>query len=143
MTKGRDTTAESLSDILELIRVRKHNGLLSVERFLGGHFEEGEIYFQAGQPTHARTGDLAGQEALTYLIRWRQINFNFLVDATQHPPAINTPADLQIRERIPVAVNVPSLMSRSARTSTNGSVRVAPLPLRTSTRFTTPGQFDS
>jgi Domain of unknown function (DUF4388) len=148
MTKGRDNTAESLSDILELIRVRKQNGLLSVERFQGGRFEEGEMYFQAGQPTHARTGELAGQEALTYLLRWRQINFSFSIDAAQLPPVVSTPIDVQVRERVPVAVNASSLMSRSAKTPINGSVRVAPLPpfplpSPALTQVPAPGHFDS
>ena len=64
MIKGRDNAAESLADVLELVRMRRQSGLLSVERMQASRFEEGEIYLQAGQPTYAHTGQLLGQEAL-------------------------------------------------------------------------------
>lgn len=77
MTKGRDNAAESLGDVLELIRLRRQSGLLSVERMQGGHFEEGEIYFQHGQPTYASTGQMNGQEALVWLLSWHPVYFTF------------------------------------------------------------------
>jgi hypothetical protein len=84
MTKGRDNAAESLGDVVELVRIGRHSGLLSVERIQGGRFEEGEIYFQAGQPTYARAGQMAGQEALIWLLSWHQVYFTFL--ANDPPP---------------------------------------------------------
>lgn len=80
MTKGRDNAAESLSDVLELVRIRRQSGSLSIERFQGGRFEEGEIYFQGGQPTYAHTGNMSGQEALTWMLNWHQVFFTFVVD---------------------------------------------------------------
>lgn len=77
MTKGRDNAAESLGDVLELIRIRRQSGLLSVERMQGGHFEEGEIYFQHGQPTYASTGQMNGHEALVWLLSWHPVYFTF------------------------------------------------------------------
>lgn len=87
MTKGRDNAADSLGDVLELIRMRRQSGLLSVERILGGRFEEGDIYFQAGQPVYARFGSLTGAEALTRLLSWRQVYFAFSTDQPQ--PQVN------------------------------------------------------
>jgi hypothetical protein len=52
-------------------------------------FEEGEIYFQAGQTTYARTGQLLGQEALLRMLSWRQVYFTFLADQTH----VNIPSD--------------------------------------------------
>src|SRR5436853_4550778 len=80
MTKGRDNTAESLGDVLELLRLRRQNGMLSVERVQGGRFEEGEIYFQGGQFVYACTGQMVGQEALTWLLGWQRVYFKFVVD---------------------------------------------------------------
>lgn len=87
MTKGRDNAADSLGDVLELIRMRRQSGLLSVERIQGGRFEEGDIYFQAGQPVYARFGSLTGAEALTRLLSWRQVYFAFSTDQPQ--PQVN------------------------------------------------------
>ena len=90
MIKGRDNTAESLADVLELVRMRRQSGLLSVERMLGSHFEEGEIYLQAGQPTYAHTGQLLEQEALLRMLSWRQVYFTF--SGNQSPPPVNIPS---------------------------------------------------
>ena len=83
MTKGRDNLAEALNDVLELVRMRRQTGLLSIERLHEGRYEEGEVYVQFGQPVYAQTGSLTGQEALTKLLGWRQIYFAFLPDAVR------------------------------------------------------------
>ncbi len=80
MAKGRDNAAESLGDVLELVRIRRQSGSLSVERFQGGRFEEGEIHFQGGQPTYAHAGQITGQEALTRMLSWRQVFFSFIFE---------------------------------------------------------------
>ena len=103
MIKGRDNTAESLADVIELVRMRRQSGLLSVERIQGSHFEEGEIYLQAGQPTYAHTGQLLGQEALLRMLNWRQIYFTFL--ANQPRPPVNIPSVLSANDNMPIAAN--------------------------------------
>ena len=103
MIKGRDNTAESLADVLELVRMRRQSGLLSVERIQGSHFEEGEIYLQAGQPTYAHTGQLLGQEALLHMLSWRQVYFTFL--ANQPRPPVNIPSVLSANDNMPIAAN--------------------------------------
>ncbi|WP_165423775.1 DUF4388 domain-containing protein [Ktedonosporobacter rubrisoli] len=80
MTRGRDSVAASLDDVLDLIRARQHSGLLSIEHFNGNQIEEGEIYFQRGWPTYARVGALAGRDALVHLANWRQVYFSFFTD---------------------------------------------------------------
>lgn len=84
MTKKRENSADRLADILELIYARSYSGLLSVERFEGGRFEEGEIYFEMGRPVYAHTGHNSGGEAFSRLIEWRQTYFFFDKDAP-HP----------------------------------------------------------
>ena len=90
MIQSRDNAAESLADVLELVRMRRQSGLLSVERTQANRFEEGEIYFQAGQPTYAHTGQFLGQEALHRMLGWRQIYFTFLADQTR--PLVDIPS---------------------------------------------------
>lgn len=86
MTKGRDIAAESISDLLDVARAQRRNGLLRAERSQGGRLEEGEIYLVAGQPIYARTGGLVGLSALNHLLSWRNIYFSFVTDVPQ-PPA--------------------------------------------------------
>lgn len=86
--KKRHNSAERLRDVLELVHARCRNGLLSVERFEGGRFEEGEIYFEQGQPVYARQGHKTGKEALSRLIRWNQVYFAFDIDAPN--PAVQS-----------------------------------------------------
>jgi Domain of unknown function (DUF4388) len=91
MIKGRDNAAESLAHVLELVRTRRQSGLLSVGHMQENRFEEGEIYFQAGQTTYARTGQLLGQEALLRMLSWRQVYFTFLADQTHvNIPSVNS-----------------------------------------------------
>src|SRR2546421_3352985 len=90
MTKGRDNAAESLSDVLELVRIRRQSGSLSIERFQGGRFEEGEIYFQGGQPTYARTGNMTVQEALTWMLNGPQLFFTFTAEDQRAPDTISS-----------------------------------------------------
>lgn len=94
MAKGRDKLAETLSDVLELVRVKRQTGLLSIERLREGYYEEGEVYVQAGQPVYARSGQLSGQEALVRLLNWRQIYFVFLPQAARPAANIASPASV-------------------------------------------------
>lgn len=86
--KKRENSADRLTDVLELIRSRCYSGLLSVERFVGGQFEEGELYFEVGRPVYARTGQKSGAEAFARLAAWQQIYFFFDKDAP-HPSVVS------------------------------------------------------
>src|SRR5256886_15485209 len=72
MAKGN---AESLSEVLELARTRRLNGMMTIEHSQGGRVEEGEVFFQTGQPINARVGHLVGQDALNWLMKWRNITY--------------------------------------------------------------------
>ena len=77
MAKGN---AESLGDVLELARTRRQNGMMTIEHSQGGRVEEGEVFFQTGQPIHARVGRLVGQDALNWLMKWRNIMYTIGTD---------------------------------------------------------------
>jgi len=72
MTKGN---AERLDSVLELARARRQNGMITIEHTQGGRVEEGEVFFQTGQPINARVGHLVGQDALNWLMKWRNITY--------------------------------------------------------------------
>ncbi len=115
MTKGREHLAERLSDVVSLVHVRRQTGLLSVERFENGHFEEGEIYFQDGQPILAHWGDLPHQAALSRLLSWGRVYFLFLknVPLPQDTPTSPESANFRwspVREiASPSSARLPSL----------------------------------
>ena len=72
MAKGN---AERLDRVLELARARRQNGMMTIEHTQGGGVEEGEVFFQTGQPINARVGHLVGQDALNWLMKWRNITY--------------------------------------------------------------------
>ena len=79
MTKGN---AERLDSVLELARARRQNGMITIEHTQGGRVEEGEVFFQTGQPINARVGHLVGQDALNWLMKWRNITYTIGTDAS-------------------------------------------------------------
>lgn len=81
-TKGK---AERLDDVLESARVRQQTGKLTIEHAQGGRVELGELYLQAGQPVYARVGQLIGQDALNWLLRWRNIYFTIAAEDSSEP----------------------------------------------------------
>lgn len=87
MAKGK---AENLDDVLEVARSRKQSGMLTLEHTQGGRVEEGEVFLQAGQPIYARVGHLNGQDALNWLLRWRNIYFSIAPEESTSPAS--TPA---------------------------------------------------
>lgn len=95
MRKQRKHPAERLSDVLELLYARRSSGLLSVERFEGQVFEEGEIYLERGKPVYARVDTRMGKGAFSWLSTWQQIYFAFDKDApnpmSQAPAGGTTP----------------------------------------------------
>ena len=77
MAKGN---AQSLRDILELARTRRLNGIMTIEHTQAGKVEEGEVFFQTGQPVQARIGRLVGQDALNWIMRWHNITYSIDTD---------------------------------------------------------------
>src|SRR5215471_6797251 len=86
MAKGN---AENLNTILEFARARRLNGLMNLEHVQGGKIEEGEVFFQTGQPIQARVGHLVGQDALNWLLKWNNIAFTIGKDEPIQSNAAN------------------------------------------------------
>ena len=122
MTKGRDNAADSLSDLLELVRMRRQSGSLSVERFHAGRLEEGEIYFQGGQPTFAHTGQLSGQEALAWMLSWHQVYFSFNVEELRTSAAFPTSAS----NAVAANAQTSPLSAKPSQVNTNTSMPTTP-----------------
>ena len=122
MTKGRDNAVDSLSDLLELVRMRRQSGSLSVERFHAGRLEEGEIYFQGGQPTFAHTGQLSGQEALSWMLSWHQVYFSFNVEELRTSAAVPTSAS----NAVAANAQTSPLSAKPSQVNTNTSMPTTP-----------------
>jgi hypothetical protein len=84
MAKGK---AETLDDVLELARLRRQSGMLTLEHTQGGRVEEGEVFLQAGQPVYARVGQLVGHDALNWLQSWHNIYFSMGTEESVQPVA--------------------------------------------------------
>ncbi|GAC1568249.1 MAG: hypothetical protein NVS3B14_16840 [Ktedonobacteraceae bacterium] len=80
MANERAITAENVGNVLELARIRRQSGRLSIEQYLDGRIQDGEIYLQAGQPVFVRLGPVVGQEALSRLLSWHNVQFKFQLD---------------------------------------------------------------
>ena len=72
MAKG---IAENFAQILEMARFNRQNGMMLIEHNPSDRIEEGEVLFQSGQLIHARVGRLTGQDALNWILRWRNITY--------------------------------------------------------------------
>jgi len=126
MAKGK---AESLSQVLELARTRQLNGMMTIEHKQGGRVEEGEVFFQTGQPIHARVGRLIGQDALNWLVKWSNITYTLGTDESLQPvtqssvnnrnytTAITSPTPTYV----PPQNGLPSTRSVVAQVQMNGS----------------------
>lgn len=114
----RPNPAEKLSDVIDLLGTRRYSGLLSVERFEGGRFEEGEIYFARGRPVYARYNQKSGREAFVRLESWRQVYFALKKNA---PYAM--PQDIPPSSPLPM-----SELYQSSQTLSSGELRWNTLP---------------
>jgi Domain of unknown function (DUF4388) len=142
MAKGRDNEAESLGDLLELVRVRRQSGSLSVERFQGGRFEEGEIYFQGGQPTYAHAGQMTGQEALTWMLSWNKVFFSFTVEETRLTATISSATSANSSNAISTNVPTAPFSTKYPSPNTSGMLPTTPSSLPQVTSKEPSGNFD-
>ena len=77
MANERAMTAESVSYVLDLARMRRLSGRLMIAQQSGGRIQEGEMYLQAGQPVFMRCESMVGQEALITLLSWHNVQYTF------------------------------------------------------------------
>src|SRR5215471_1509681 len=116
--------AENLGEVLEMTRLRRHSGIILIEHKQGGKIEEGEVFFQMGQPIHARAGRLNGQDALNWIMRWHNITYTIGSDESLQPTA--SPTTTQRDFTPPPQTNVFSSVNPStgqivSQTQANGS----------------------
>jgi uncharacterized protein DUF4388 len=122
MAKGK---AESLDNVLELARMRRQSGMVTIEHTQGGKVDEGEVFFQAGQPIYARVGHLVGQNALNWLMQWRNINYTMATNGSM--------------QSIPSPLPKHSPLNRSSSTVPVGAMRVSDGRVSSNDTSYTPG----
>ena len=95
MTKPRVTTADRLSNVIEVVELGRRSGLLTVERGSNQALEQGEVYFSQGRAIYALVEGLRGREALTVLAGWGQCRFAFEPNASRPAPNVVAPPPAQ------------------------------------------------
>jgi hypothetical protein len=101
MTKPRVTTADRLSNIIEIVELGRKSGLLAVERGADQTYEQGEVYFFQGRAIYAQVEGLRGREALAVLGGWGRCRFSF--DTGAPAPAPNLPFPPPASQQAPAA----------------------------------------
>ena len=130
MVNERAMAADSVSDMLELARIRRQSGRLAIEQAGSGRSQTGEIHLQGGQPIYARLGQFVGTEALTRLLMWRNVQFTFQQDTPV--ASFTTPANANDSSRTnPSSPGIEWLVPQKRATDRNA----LSLPLTRSQRF--------
>lgn len=122
MAKGN---AQSLRDILELARTRRLNGIMTIEHTQVGKVEEGEVFFQTGQPVQAHIGRLVGQDALNWIMRWHNITYSIGTDESLQSITTSNVSKQNIASSTPVPTyqspnGLPSTRLVAAQVQVNG-----------------------
>jgi hypothetical protein len=125
-----------LADIVQLVAVSGKTGMFSMTRAS----EKGYVYLQNGQITHAKVGDLEGDDAIYALALWNQGTFQFSPGVESDGHSItrsNTNLLLEAARRsdewkilsrkIPATDSIPVLIARDGMT---GPVTLTPLEWR-------------
>ncbi|HEX6108456.1 MAG TPA: DUF4388 domain-containing protein [Ktedonobacteraceae bacterium] len=118
MAKGK---AESVDNVLELARTRQQSGMVAIEHTQGGKVEEGEVFFQAGQPIYARVGHLVGQDALNWLLKWRNIYYTMGTDEPTRTVGTTAESNVNSAASIPSPLPKYSPLNRSSSTGPVGA----------------------
>ncbi len=129
-----------LSDIVQLVAVSGKTGMFSMTRAS----EKGYVYLQNGQITHAKLGEVEGEDAIYALALWSQGSFQFSPGVESEARTIsrsNTNLLLEaarrsdewkiLSKKIPGTDSVPVLV---AREGANGPVTLTPLEWRVVTK---------
>jgi hypothetical protein len=115
MPQQRQTVTDRLADVIEVVRLGRKTGLLTVERGEGPTLEEGAITFVNGQPVQARLGPYSGAAALQQLNRWGPCRFAF----TQLPEgALHSHGQL-----LPLLGSAPARLARQGSQELPGPAR--------------------
>ena len=118
MAKGK---AESVDNVLELARTRQQSGMVAIEHTQGGKVEAGEVFFQAGQPIYARVGHLVGQDALNWLLKWRNIYYTMGTDESTQTVGTTAASNVNSADSNPSPLPKYSPLNRSSSTGPVGA----------------------
>ncbi len=94
MPQQRGTETSQLANVIEVIQLGRKTGVLTVERDTDSSPEVGEITFDNGHITQARSNrGIQGQQALLWLRSWGTCRFTFIAEqettrTTQPLPAV-------------------------------------------------------
>jgi hypothetical protein len=129
-----------LADIVQLVAVSGKTGMFSMSRAS----EKGYVYLQNGQITHAKLGDVEGEDAVYALALWSQGSFQFSPGVESEARTIsrsNTNLLLEaarrsdewkiLSKKIPGTDSVPVLVSRDGA---SGPVTLTPLEWKVVTK---------
>ena len=129
-----------LSDIVQLVAASGKTGMFSMTRAS----EKGYVYLQNGQITHAKLGEVEGEDAIYALALWSQGSFQFSPGVESEARTIsrsNTNLLLEaarrsdewkiLSKKIPGTDSVPVLV---AREGANGPVTLTPLEWKVVTK---------
>jgi Domain of unknown function (DUF4388) len=129
-----------LSDIVQLVAVSGKTGMFSMTYAA----EKGYVYIQNGQITHARVGEIEGEDAIYALALWSQGTFQFSPGVESEARTIsrsNTSLLLEaarrsdewkiLSKKIPGTDSVPFLV---AREGANGQVMLTPIEWKVVTK---------
>src|ERR1035441_1828597 len=129
-----------LSDIVQLVAASGKTGMFSMTRAS----EKGYVYLQNGQITHAKLGEVEGEDAVYALALWSQGSFQFSPGVESEARTIsrsNTNLLLEaarrsdewkiLSKKIPGTDSVPVLV---AREGANGPVTLTPLEWKVVTK---------
>ena len=95
MPQQRGTETSQLVNVIEVIQLGRKTGILTVERGIDSSPEMGEITFDSGHITQARSNrGVQGQQALVWLRSWGACRFTFVsaqetTRTTQPLPAVS------------------------------------------------------
>ncbi len=95
MPQQRGTETSQLANVIEVIQLGRKTGVLTVERDTDSSLEMGELTFDNGHITQARSNrGIQGQQALLWLRSWKACRFTFLATqettrTTQPLPAVS------------------------------------------------------
>jgi len=101
MPQQRGTETSQLANVIEVIQLGRKTGVLTVERGINSSPEMGEITFDNGHITQARSNrGVQGQQALLWLRSWGTCRFTFIeaqetTRTTQPLPAVSQNRTLQ------------------------------------------------
>lgn len=80
----RDTVADQLAKVIQVLQLGRKTGMLTVEHGEGATFEEGLLVFVNGQIVEANVGQSSGQDAFSRLNNWGKCRFAFIPKDDEH-----------------------------------------------------------